>query len=111
MKKEMNTEETMGQRIRECRKKMGYSQEELAEMLFIKKSTISKYEKDERDMPASILKDIANILKVNPNYLLNGYVGGDEWIDEMMVMLKRIDKADLREVLRLQIKAVSDAML
>ena len=37
-------EMTMGMRIRECRVKMGMTQEELAEAIYTKKCTISAYE-------------------------------------------------------------------
>ena len=42
--------ETIGSRIRAARKEMGYSQEELAALLYMKKTTICKYEKDLHDI-------------------------------------------------------------
>ena len=39
-------EKTLGMRIKECRMKMGMTQDELAEALLTKKSTISAYEND-----------------------------------------------------------------
>lgn len=47
MNKENNT---VGSRIGECRKEMGYSREILAAMLYMKKTTICKYERDEHDI-------------------------------------------------------------
>ena len=52
MNKENNTVES---RIRECRKEMGYSQETLAAMLYMKKTTICKYEKGERDITGAMI--------------------------------------------------------
>lgn len=43
MTKETNT---IGSRIRECRKALGLSQEALAELLYVQKNTICRYEKD-----------------------------------------------------------------
>ena len=43
MTKETNT---VGSRIRERRKALGLSQKALAELLYLKKATISKYEND-----------------------------------------------------------------
>lgn len=43
-------ENTIGKRIRECRIKLGMTQEELAERLYIKKATVSAYENDKFDM-------------------------------------------------------------
>jgi len=40
-------------KIRECRVKMGMTQEELAEALFTKKCTISAYEKGKIDVKVS----------------------------------------------------------
>ena len=41
---------TMGGRIRELRQRRGMTQEELVEILYMKKSTISAYENDAIDM-------------------------------------------------------------
>ena len=38
---------------------MGYSQETLAAMLYMKKTTICKYEKDLHDIPSSVLVELA----------------------------------------------------
>ena len=51
---------------------MGYSQETLAAMLYMKKTTICRYEKDEHDIPSSIIVDLAKALQTTPNYLLMG---------------------------------------
>ena len=48
---------TVGARIRECRKEMGYSQETLAAMLYMKKPTICKYEKDMPECPEWLLPE------------------------------------------------------
>ena len=42
-------EKTIGMRIRECRVKMGITQEELAETIYTKKCTISAYETGSED--------------------------------------------------------------
>ena len=69
----MNNElNTIGARIRACRKEMGYSQETLAAMLYMKKTTICRYEKDEHDIPASVIVELAKALQTTPNYLLMG---------------------------------------
>ena len=43
-------EETMGQRIKAQRIRMGYTQEQLAEKMFVPKTTISTYERDASDI-------------------------------------------------------------
>lgn len=52
---------TMGSRIREQRKKMGMTQEELAAKMYTKKVTISAYENDRIDIKCSVVKEMAAI--------------------------------------------------
>lgn len=61
---------TCGERIKLKRKELGLNQTELADKVGLKFSTISKYEKNEISIPASNLKDIANVLNVSVDYLL-----------------------------------------
>ena len=70
-------EKTIGMRIRECRLKMGMTQEKLAELLYIKKATVSAYENDRFDMKVSVLKDIAKVLKTTVAYLVEGETEGN----------------------------------
>ena len=100
MKKEIST---VGARIRECRKEMGYSQETLAAMLYMKKTTICKYEKDLHDIPSSVLVELAKALHTTPNYLLLGDVEVDDWMDDMIQMLEKIQKPEIKELAKKQI--------
>ena len=94
---------TVGARIRECRKEMGYSQETLAAILYMKKPTICKYEKDIHDIPSSVLVELAKALHTTPNYLLLGDVEADDWMDDMIQMLEKIKKPEYRELAKKQI--------
>ena len=49
---------------------MNLTQEELAEALCIKKSTVSMYENDKVDIKGSILVEISEVLDTSVNYLL-----------------------------------------
>ena len=69
---ERKMEKTIRMRIKECRVKMGMTQEELAETLLTKKSTISAYENDKIDIKVSVLKDLVKVLCTNVSYLLMG---------------------------------------
>ena len=95
MSKEINT---VGATIRECRKEMGYSQEALAAMLYRKKPTICKYEKDIHDIPSSVLVELAKALHTTPHYLLLGDVEADDWMDDMIQMLEKIKRPEHREL-------------
>ena len=55
-------EETLGQRIRAARIRMGMTQEELAEKMCTTKSMISYYENDHGDMKQSMIAEFAVIL-------------------------------------------------
>ena len=100
MKKEIST---VGARIRECRKEMGYSQETLAAMLYMKKTTICKYEKDLHDIPSSVWVGLTKALHTTPNYLLLGDVEADDWMDDMIQMLEKIQKPEIKELVKKQI--------
>jgi len=52
---------TLGERIREQRILMQMTQEELAEELCVKKSTISMYENDKVDIKGSILIELSGV--------------------------------------------------
>ena len=60
--------EKMGSRIRDLRMLRGLTQEELAFLLYRKKNTISQYESDEVDMRASVIEQLAEVLRAEPGY-------------------------------------------
>ena len=98
---------TMGSRIREQRKKMGMTQEELAARLFTKKVTISAYENDRIDMKCSVIKEIAKVLKCSILYLLQGECIESK-SDELEQLFSNIINSEFRqvviEILKLVIK-------
>lgn len=65
-------EKTIGMRIRECRLALGMTQEELADVLQMKKVTLSAYENDRIDIKVSILKELAVGLGTTVAYLIDG---------------------------------------
>ncbi len=68
--KNIINEETLGQRIKAARIRKGYTQEQLAEVMCIPKSTISAYENDKMDIKGSVLVELSKHLDTTPNYLL-----------------------------------------
>lgn len=101
-------EKTIGTRIRECRVKMGMTQEELAEALLTKKSTISAYENDKIDIKVSVLKDLAKALDTSVSYLSGEQ---DEDIDDevmqMAIALQQIKSKELRRAAIAQVKVLA----
>ena len=65
-------EETMGQRIKAQRIRIGLTQEQLAEAMCVPKSTISAYENDKVDIKSGVVDGLSKHLLTSPNYL-HGY--------------------------------------
>lgn len=105
---ERKMEKTIGMRIRECRVKMGMTQDELAEALLTKKSTISAYENDKIDIKVSILKEIAKQLDTSVFYLVGEQ---DEDIStevmQMAMVLQQIQNKELRQAAIEQVKVLA----
>lgn len=100
--------ETIGSRIRAARKEMGYSQEELAALLYMKKTTICKYEKDLHDIPSSVIIQLARILHTSPNYILLGEVKEEGWMEEMYELMENIKSPEMRRLALKQLRCVEE---
>ena len=100
--------ETIGSRIRAARKEMGYSQEELAALLYMKKTTICKYEKDLHDIPSSVIIQLARILHTSPNYILLGEVKEEGWMEEMYELMENIKLPEMRRLALKQLRCVAE---
>ena len=102
-------EKTIGMRIRECRVKMGMTQEELAEAIYTKKCTISAYETGKIDIKVSILKDIAKVLNTTAGYLMDGdEIGFDAEIMQVVLMLQEMKNEEVRKVAVEHVKALGN---
>ena len=62
---------TFGEKLKEARKGVGYSQEELAEKLAVSRSAIAKWETDKGLPDINNLKAISQILNISIDYLLD----------------------------------------
>ena len=100
-------EKTIGKRIKECRKKMGMTQEELADVLYIPKTTVSSYERDVVDMKMGTIKELAKIFHTTAGYLIDGeMVELDKDIMQVVMMLQEMPE-ELRKVAMEQVKVLS----
>jgi len=98
--------QTIGQRIRECRKKMGMTQEELETISCIPKSTLSAYECDKVDIRMGTIKELAKILHTTAGYLIDGDMPElDEDIMQAVKMLQEMPEG-LRKVAVEQVKVL-----
>lgn len=61
----------VGQRIKNRRKELGMSADELAELIDKNRATIYRYEKNEiENMPYDVIEPLAKVLNVSPAYLM-----------------------------------------
>jgi len=61
---------TIGDKIKERRTEMGFSQQQLADMLGSARQTVTRYEKGEREPSFSVLYKIAEALDCTAAYFL-----------------------------------------
>ena len=105
--KNIINEETLGQRIKAARIRKGYTQEQLAEVMCIPKSTISAYENDKVDIKGSVLVELSGFLDTTPNYLLGAEdKEEDAFVVEMNSLLRQISDDKAKTILLAQIKAI-----
>ena len=100
-------EKTIGMRIRECRKEIGMSQEELASRMYMDKRTISAYENDKIDIKASVLRELAPIIGTTAGYLIDGEISKENvTMMQLAILLERMD-LKLKRVAVEQVKVLS----
>lgn len=63
---------TIGKRIRSLRKRKGYNQQELADILGKSLRTVQKYESGEIDVSIAVVNQLAEVLETTPTFIL-GY--------------------------------------
>ena len=57
-------------------------------------------------IPSSVLVELAKALHTTPNYLLLGDVEADDWMDDMIQMLEKIQNKALKKLAMKQIRCV-----
>ncbi len=93
----MKNTNTMGNRIKEMRVKMGMIQEQLAEAIYTKKATISAYENDRIDMKSSVVIELAKVLECSVSFLMEGNKMKQEY-DELLYVFGKIKSQQIRKV-------------
>ena len=69
---------TLGEKLRQARRKSGLSQEQLAERMSVSRSAVAKWETDKGLPDVGNLKVLARLLGVSVDYLLDETEAGDE---------------------------------
>ncbi len=95
---------SFGQRLRDRRKEMGYSQGELAEKLGVSLSAVSNYENGQNAMREDVLLRVFDVLQIEPNYLYQDAFSGQSFIcsveEEALVKTYRSLRATGKQTLR-----------
>ena len=91
--------EILGKRIKQCRKLMGITQHELAELVHITTNQIAKLETNKTTASIDTIINIANTLKVDLNYLLlsDENSGNSEYDSMDMLIRSQIKDFTIRE--------------
>lgn len=87
----------MGNRLREYRKTMGYTQEKASELLEINENFYGKLERAERYIPVDLIIDLHQKLGIDIQYLLTGEVDVPRSVS---VLLQNIPEHRREQVLR-----------
>ena len=107
--KKIVKEGSLGQRIRAQRKRLGMTQEELAEEMNTTKSMISYYENDHGDMKQSMIAEFAKILGTTVEYLVCGVIKEsrpDASSAEMLQLFSSMDE-QTKEIMLIQMRALA----
>ena len=87
------------------------TQEDLAEIMCVPKSTISAYENDKVDIKSSVILELAWHLNTSPNYLL-GYEDSpaeeDALVRAVSSIIKKIEDRRVRDLLVAQMKVAAN---
>lgn len=80
--------EKMGDRIQKLMKENEYTQKDLASMVGVTESAMSRYIKNEREPKAEIISNLATALNTTSDYLISGK-SSDEDIGELYRLVAR----------------------
>ncbi len=103
----MEKKNTIGVRIRDCRKAKGFSQEQLAEIMLTTKGLISHYENDKVDIKASVMRELADALGTTVAYLMDGTESMSDADMELLKIFHTIDEDRLRQIAIEQLKVLA----
>ena len=97
--------ESMGRRIRSLRLRKGWTQNELAEIMCVPKTSISAYENGKVDIKGSTLAELSGIFGTTPNYILGFGDMADDTTAEIIEAVGKLKDARTKELLLAQIRA------
>jgi transcriptional regulator with XRE-family HTH domain len=90
----------LGKRLRELRKNMGLTQQQLGNMVNVTKVSICCYENNTRIPNLETLEDLTKVLKVEPNYFLGNDIRVVKENDEKYSMLMSNEDIEILNILK-----------
>ena len=104
----------IGQRIKKRRKSLNLTQLQLAEMVKLTESSISRYENGKIEtMPTSTIKKICEVLMIDTSELLGLNKGTFEYdLKEILAMAEKLPNSvqnELLHIIKLQVKLLGGA--
>ena len=99
---------TVGGRLQKLREDKHLTQEQLAEIMYVKKSTISAYENDKVDIKGSVLIELSHHLDTTPNYILGIEIKENTFLSEAEALLSKIKDERTQEIMLIQLRALAN---
>ena len=97
----------VGERIRQKRKALGLSQEELAERMYVTAALISNYENGKVDIKSSVMRELAGILGTTVAYLMDGDPEIDTDIKNLIRIYLTLGRPNVQKVALEQMKILN----
>ena len=98
---------SVGQRIKQKRKALGFSQEELAERMHVTAALISNYENDKVDIKSSVMRELAEYLDTTVAYLMDGDPEIDSDIKNLISVYLMLGRPNVQKVALEQMKILN----
>ena len=101
-------QQKIGSFLKELRKEKNLTQEQLAEIMCVPKSTISAYENDKVDIKGSVIAELSRHLATKPDYLLGFEAEEDPCAIAAAAILQGIKDEKIKALLIGQMKAARE---
>ena len=92
---------TFGDRIQKLMKEKGYSQKELAQMIGVTESAMSRYIKNEREPKIDIIANFATALGTTTDYLIYGKESENDFAETYRLVARSASTMKYEEKMRL----------
>lgn len=89
-----------GDRIKALREKLGYTHEQLAQILDVGYASIYRYESGKNSPPADVLEKMADVFGVSTDYLLGRNYQSDSLSDKEQRVVYALRRGDIREAIK-----------